>query len=70
MTHNEVQAAADRIAAALPGHLVEVVMEAEVSPLGPCHPSVVVPAIRIDNFYLLSHVDPLGGVQRIFGVEA
>jgi hypothetical protein len=70
VTHNEVQAAADRIAAALPGHLVEVVMEAEVSPLGPCHPSVVVPAIRIDNFYLLSHVDPLGGVQRIFGVEA
>lgn len=69
MTHNEVQAAADRIAAALPGHLVEVVMEAEVSPLGPCHPSVVVPAIRIDNFYLLSHVDPLGSVRRIFGME-
>jgi hypothetical protein len=69
VTHNEVQAAADRIAAALPGHLVEVVMEAEVSPLGPCHPSVVVPAIRIDGDLLLSHVDPLGSVRRIFGME-
>jgi hypothetical protein len=69
VTHNEVQAAADRIAQALPGHLVEVIMEEEVGPLGPCHPSVTVPAIRIDRFYLLSHVDPLGGVARIFGVE-
>lgn len=69
MTHNEALAVRDRIAAALPGHLVEVVMEEEVSPLGPCRPSVTVPAIRIDRFYLLSHVDPLGGVARIFGVE-
>lgn len=70
MTRDEVQAAADRIAQALPGHLVEVIMEEEVSPLGPCHPSIVVPAIRIDQFYLLSHVNPLAGVRRIFGVEA
>lgn len=69
MTRDEVQAVRDRIAQALPGHRVEVIMEEEVGPLGPCHPSIVVPAIRIDNFYLLSHVDPLGGVRHIFGVE-
>lgn len=69
MTHSEALAVRDRIAQALPGHRVEIVMEEEVSPLGPCHPSVVVPAIRIDNFYLLSHVDPLGSVRRIFDVE-
>lgn len=69
MTHNEAQAVADRIAQALPGHHVEVVTEEVTTDRGPCYPSTWGAAIRVDEFYLLSSVDPLASVRAIFGVE-
>lgn len=70
MTHNEALAVRDRIAQALPGHRVEVVPVELCDPVDPCRPSTMGGGILVDNFYLLSSADPLGGVQRIFGVEA
>lgn len=68
MTQSEAQAVRDRIAQALPGHRVEIILQEVEGPHGPCHPSTITPAIRIDN-YLLSHRDPISSVRAIFGVE-